>query len=168
MKGDVMKRLTTVVVVLGCLAASPVMTLAAGKPAKAQAKGERGTRDEAVAMVKKAAAYLQANGKEKAFAAFSDPKGEFVDRDLYVTVYDLNGTCLAHGLSPKLVGKNMIDMKDVDGKPFVKERNDKAKTESAFWIQYKYVNPISHGIEPKAMYTEKVGDVLICCGVYEK
>jgi hypothetical protein len=50
---------------------------------------EYGTAAEAEAMVKKAIAYLKANGKDKAFAEFSNPKGQFVDRDLYVTVYDL-------------------------------------------------------------------------------
>ena len=82
--------------------------------------GERGTSDEAVALVKKAQAYLKANGKDKALAEFSNPQGAFKDRDLYVMVYDKTGTNLAHGANQKLVGKNLIDLKDADGKLIVK------------------------------------------------
>jgi signal transduction histidine kinase len=137
---------------------SPGAVLAAEKP---------GTANEAVAMVKKAIAYIKANGRDKAFAEFSNQKGQFVDRDLYVTVYDLNGTCLAHGFNNKMVGKNMIDLKDPDGKPFVKERNELAKTKSQFWVDYKYINPTTKQIQGKSMYTEKVGDILVCCGIYK-
>ena len=48
------------------------------------AAAEKGTAEEAVAMVKKAAALVKSSGKEKAFAEFNNPKGAFVDRDLYV------------------------------------------------------------------------------------
>ncbi len=95
---------------------------------------EPGTAKEAVAMVQKAVAYIKAQGKEKGFAEISNPKGQFVDRDLYVTVYDLNGKCLAHGANPKMIGKDLIGLKDPDGKAFVKERVDTAKTKDKFWL----------------------------------
>jgi cytochrome c len=128
---------------------------------------KRGTAPEAEARVKKAKQYIKAHGREKAFAEFSNPKGPFIDRDLYITVYDMNGTCLAHGFNQKMVGKNMIDLKDPDGKPFVKERNDMAKTKDKFWLDYKYVNPLTKQIEQKSMYTEKFGDILVNCGIYK-
>jgi signal transduction histidine kinase len=129
--------------------------------------GKSGTAAEAEAMVKKAIVYVKAHGKEKAFAEFSNLKGQFVDRDLYITVYDMNGVCLAHGFNQKMVGKNMIDLKDPDGKPFVKERSDTAKTKDKFWLDYKYVNPLTKQIEQKSMYTEKMGDLLVNCGIYK-
>src|SRR5512133_226796 len=109
-----------VAVLVGCLAIASV----------GDARGEEksGTPEQAVAMVKKAGAYLKANGKQNAFAEISNPKGRFVDRDLYVTVYDMDGTCLAHGFNQKMVGKNMLDLKDPDGKAFIKERSEQAKT----------------------------------------
>ena len=58
---------------------------------------QRGTPAEAKAMVEKAIAYIKANGQEKAFAEINNPKGKFVDRDLYIMVIDMNGTCLARG-----------------------------------------------------------------------
>lgn len=135
--------------------------------AVARAEDKPGTADEAVAMVKKASAFIKANGKDKAFAEISNPKGRFVDRDLYVTVYDLSSTCLAHGFNPKMVGKNMVDLKDPDGKAFIKERSELAKTRDQFWVDYRYINPTTKQIGNKSMYTEKVGDLLVSCGVYK-
>lgn len=50
--------------------------------------GDAGTKDEAVAMVKKAIECIKADGNDKAFAEISKPKGKFSDRDLYVVVYE--------------------------------------------------------------------------------
>jgi cytochrome c len=129
---------------------------------------EFGTAAEAEAMVKKAVQLIKTEGKEKAFAEFNNPKGKFVDRDLYVTVYDFKGKCLAHGANPKMIGKDFIDIKDIDGKPYVKERIETAKTKDKFWLDYKFTNPISKKIEPKSMYSEKVGDIIVNCGIYKK
>ena len=83
---------------------------------------DAGTKEEAVAMVKKAIEYIKANGNEKAFEEISNPKGKFIDRDLYVVVYDMNAKCLAHGQKKNMVGKELIDFKDTDGKEYMKER----------------------------------------------
>jgi len=131
------------------------------------AEGKKGTAAEAVAMVKKAIQYIDANGREKAFAEFSNPKGKFTAGDLYITVYDMNGTCLAHGFNQKMVGKNMIDLKDPDGKAFVKERIETAKMKDKFWLDYKYINPMSKQIEQKSQYVEKSGELLVNCGIYK-
>lgn len=150
-------------VVAGMLAAC----VAAAGTGNARAEEKPATPNEAVAMVKKAAAFIKTNGREKAFAEFNNPKGQFVDRDLYVTVYDASGVCLAHGFNPKMVGKNMIDLKDPDGKAFIRERSELAKTKDQFWIDYKYINPTTKQIGKKSMYTEKVGDLLVSSGVYK-
>src|ERR1043166_5301178 len=85
----------------------------------AWADAERGTPAEAEALVKKAVAYYQKNGREKALDDFSKSPGPFVDRDLYVTVLAMNGDSLAH-INPKQRGKNMIDFRDTDGKFAIK------------------------------------------------
>jgi signal transduction histidine kinase len=129
---------------------------------------EFGTPVQAEAMVKKAVAYIKANGKDKALAEISNPKGPFVDRDLYVTAYDMTGKCLAHGANQKMIGKDLIDLKDPDGKPFIKERIDMMKTKDKGWQDYKFTNPVSKKIEPKTAYVEKVDDILVMCGAYKK
>jgi cytochrome c len=127
-----------------------------------------GTKDEAVAMVKKAIGFIKTNGADKAYAEFSNPKGQFVDRDLYIAVYDMNGKCLAHGANAKMIGRDLLDNKDVDGKEFVKERVEMMKKQASGWQDYKFRNPTTNQIEPKAMYIERVNDVIVGCGVYLK
>jgi signal transduction histidine kinase len=129
--------------------------------------GEKGTKEEAVAMVKKAIEYIKANGNEKAFAEFSNPKGSFVDRDLYVVVYDMKAKCLAHGQKKSMVGLELLDYKDVDGKEYMKERIDLMSKQKSAWQDYKFMNPVSKKIEPKAMYVERSGDLIIGCGIYK-
>lgn len=128
--------------------------------------GEFATKDEAVAMVKKAISFLQSNGPDKAYAEFSNKKGQFTDRDLYVVVYRLDGKVLAHGSNEKLIGQDLLDATDVDGKPYVKERVDMARSKGTFWQDYKFVNPVTKKVEPKQMYCERVAETAVCGGVY--
>src|SRR5436305_8174701 len=112
-------------------------------------------KEDAVAMVKKATAFIKEQGPEKAYPEISNKAGKFVDRDLYVVVYQLDGKVLAHGSNEKFVGKDMIDAQDVDGKLYVKERVELAGKQPSFWQDYKFVNPVSKKVEPKQMYCEK-------------
>jgi signal transduction histidine kinase len=129
---------------------------------------QRGTPAEAKKMVEAAIAYIKANGQEKAYAEISNPKGRFVDRDLYVTVWDMTGTCLARGDNkPDSIGKNLINLKDADGKLFIKERTEMAKTKGSGWQDYKWRDPLTEKIEPKTFYFERYGDVIVGCGFYK-
>ena len=128
---------------------------------------DQGSAAEAEAMVKKAVAFIKANGPEKAYDEFTNGKA-FKDRDLYVIVYDLNGKNLAQGANPKLVGKDLIGLKDPDGKPLIQMFVDLAKSKGKGWVEgYKFLNPVSQKIEGKAMYLERVGDTLVGCGIYK-
>lgn len=128
---------------------------------------ENATKDEAVAMVKKGVAFIKANGKEKGYAEITNKQGQFVDRDLYLVVYGLDGTVHAHGANEKMVGRNLIDLKDIDGKPFVKERVEMGKAKPSFWQDYKFTNPATKKIEPKSMYCERLDETVVCGGIYK-
>jgi cytochrome c len=132
------------------------------------AAADGATQAEATAMVKKGVAFIKANGKDKGYAEITDKQGQFKDRDLYLTVYTLDGTVQAHGSNDKMVGKNLIGLKDVDGKEFVKERIDLAKTKPTFWQDYKFTDPLSKKVLPKTMYCEKLDDSVVCGGVYKR
>jgi signal transduction histidine kinase len=151
-----MKSLTIIL----CAAAMFVMMVGYGYSA--------GTPAEAEAMVKKAIAFYKANGQEKAFAEISNPTGQFVKDDLYVFVYDMKGKCVAHGFNQKMVGKDLIDLKDADGKFFVKERVEIAKTKGKGWQDYMFTNPTNKKLEHKTAYVEKVDDFIFGCGAYKK
>lgn len=125
------------------------------------------SKDDAVAMVKKAVAAIKADGVEKAYVAISDRAGPFVKDDLYVVVYQLDGKVLAHGANAKFVGKDMIEAQDVDGKLYVKERVELAAKQPSFWQDYKFVNPVSKKVEPKEMYCERLENTAVCAGIYK-
>jgi cytochrome c len=111
---------------------------------------------------------LKANGPEKAYAAFNDPQGQFVDRDLYLFVFDMSGRTLAHGANKKLLDKNLIALKDADGKTFIKQFVDVANTKGQGWIDYKWPHPHTKAIENTSSCVQKLGDgTLIGVGIYK-
>ncbi len=131
------------------------------------AKGEFATKEEAMAMVKKGIAFIKSNGKEAGYAEITSKQSRFKDRDLYLVVYGLDGIVRAHGQNEKMVNKNLIDLKDVDGKPFVRERVELGQKNASFWQDYKFTNPMSKKIEPKQMYCERLDDTVVCGGIYK-
>lgn len=144
-----------------------VVSLSIGLAAASWAADEFASAKEAEAVVGKAVAHIKTAGKDKAYADFTDKKPGWVDRDLYVVVYDLKGTVRAHGQNAKMVGKDLIDLKDADGKAFVKERVELAQAKGKFWHDYKFTDPISKKILPKSMYCEKLEDTAVCAGIYK-
>jgi cytochrome c len=134
-------------------------------PSSAFAVSEHGTEAEAVAMVKSAIRHYDKHGREKSMADFSRSPGPFVAGDLYVTVYDMKGNALAH-TNPKMIGKNLIDLRDSDGKSIVRERVEAAQKQPSGWQDYKFYNPVTKRIEPKHMYWEKRDGLIFACGVY--
>ena len=121
------------------------------------------TPDEAKAMAIKAADHLKAVGPDKAFPEFDAKDGPWHDRDLYVTVQDSKGIMVAHGTNSGLIGKSMLDLKDVDGKPFNREIQ---AIKDAGWIDYKWQNPLSKAVEAKTAYEVRVGDYIVGVGAY--
>jgi len=129
---------------------------------------DKGSPEEAMAMGKKAVSLIKSEGKEKAYAAISDPANTtFHDRDMYIYVYDMNGVAMAHGNNPKMVGKHLIDLKDNEGKPMIKEMIELAKTKGKGWVDFKWPNPVTKSVESKSGYIEKVDDVLVGSGIYK-
>lgn len=157
--GDFSMTTKTWVLALSALTCS---TLFAGTAGAA----EFATKDEAIAMVKKAVDSIKAGG-DKIYSEITSKSSKFVDRDLYVVVYQLDGKVLAHGANEKFVGKDMSDAQDVDGKFFVKERIALAQKQPSFWQDYKFVNPTTKKVEPKQMYCERVAQTAVCAGVYK-
>ncbi len=129
----------------------------------------KATAAEATAMVKKGVTAIKAGGKDhdKLYTEITAKDAKWADRDLYLVVYGMDGSVKAHGANAKLVGNNLMDMLDIDGKPYIKERIDLAKSKGSFWQDYKFTNPTSKKIEPKSMYCEKVEELVACAGIYK-
>jgi len=149
------------------LGASLLVLIGAALPRVAQAADGGATPDQAVQMVKKGVAFIKKEGKDKGYAEISIKGGQFSFQDLYLVVYGLDGMVHAHGANTKMVGKNLIELKDVDGKAFVKERVDMGKAKPSFWQDYKFTNPETKKIEPKSMYCERLDETVVCGGIYK-
>lgn len=106
----------------------------------------------------KATAFKEITGKDK----------KWVQLDLYPVVYGMDGKCLAHGQNEKQVGKDLIELADADGKEFIKERVELAKSKGKFWQDYKFTDPVTKKVLPKSAYCEKAGDLIVCAGVYKR
>jgi cytochrome c len=137
-------------------------------PGGAAWAADRATAKEAVAMVKKGIAYIKANGKDKGYAEITNKQGQFVDRDLYLLAFKMDGTMLAHGANFKLVGLNRMDSKDIEGKEMTREMIETSKTKDGAWTDYKYSNPVTKKVEQKSMYCERVDEsAIVCGGIYK-
>ena len=123
-----------------------------------------GTADEAKAMSLRAADLLRQEGPDKAFPVFDAKDGPFHDRDLYVMVYDQSGKNVAHGANPVLIGKQLLDLKDTDGKLLIREF---VAIQDQGFVDYKWPNPITKKIDQKTTYIVRVDNFLIGVGAYK-
>ena len=123
---------------------------------------ERASLDDAKAMAESAASYMQSEGPEKAMAAYNSD-AQFKDRDLYVFLMQPDGTMVAHGANPGLIGKNLMELRDPAGKPFVQEM---VAVADRGWVDYSWQNPTTKAIEAKRSYIIREGGYVIGVGAY--
>jgi cytochrome c len=124
------------------------------------------TKDEVVAVVKKAVEFYKANGKEKALVEFNKKDGLFAKGEDYVDVHDINGLCVAHPISPAKVGLNRLDQSDSAGKFYIKDLVDAAKQKPSGWIEYVMKNPTTAKLENKTAYWEVHDGLIFKAGTY--
>jgi cytochrome c len=133
-----------------------------------RSKMRQRTKEDAKAWVEEAKNFYSTSGKRIALAEFTNPKGGFVNDELYIFVLGSKGTMLAHGVNENFVGEEFIHLKDADGKHFIKEIVSAANGKGSGWIEYKWFHPLTKERLPKTVYFEKVDDLIICSGVYLK
>lgn len=131
------------------------------------AAGAEATQKDAKALVEAAATYMKDHGKEATLTELNKAGGQFDKGDLYVFAYDLTATIVAHPKNQKLVGKNLMEVPDTDGKLFRKEIVTTANAAGSGWVDYKYLNPETKKVEAKTTFLLKVGDLVLCCGTYK-
>lgn len=127
--------------------------------------GDFGTKEEAKALAERAAAHIETVGLEAAGQDFMVPGNEWHDRDLYVFIFGGDGMTLSHGAKPELAGKNLVELRDVDGKQIVKEM---IAIEDTGWVEYKWQNPTTNAVDPKITYVIRVGDAVVGVGAYNQ
>ena len=100
-------------------------------------------------------------------AEFTNPCGMFSEGQFYIFVLNCKGIMLAHGVNERFVGEDFLDIKDFEGKHFIKEIVDTATEKGSGWVEYKWYHPKTKQVLPKAVYFEKVDNLIICCGAYD-
>ena len=131
----------------------------------ASADENRGTAEQAQAMVARAIAAFDARG-EAAFAAMSPPSTEFRDRDLYIFVIGSDNRTVAHGLDTGQIGRDLAQMVDVTGKAFGQEMIDRAD-EDGVWVDYTWRDPLGGRQAQKTSWVVRHGGYLFGCGIYK-
>jgi len=127
-----------------------------------------GTRDEAVAMVKRVQEKFKKDGAEATFAAVTAQQRAFKDRDLYVYIMNFDCVIQAHAARAELVGKSLYDFRDQDGVYPARNTVEVARTAGRGWIDYRWTNPKTNLVEAKSTYVEKLGDgYAIGVGIYK-
>jgi signal transduction histidine kinase len=122
------------------------------------AASEHGTRDEAKAMTDAAVEHAKKVGPEQAFKDFTTDKARWSKKDLYVMAYDMKGVCVGHGANEKLIGRNLIDLKDPNGVMVVAELVKTAQTKGQGWVDYVWPHPQSKKLEEKSTYVRKLAN----------
>jgi signal transduction histidine kinase len=129
---------------------------------------DRGTKDEAITLTNAAFDHIKKVGEAKAYADFTSDKATWTNKDLYVFVFDHTGKFMAHGANDKLVGRDMSNMKDANGKGIYPAMVDMVKTRNIGWVDYEWAHPQTKRVEGKSSYVRKTpgGDGLIGVGIY--
>jgi methyl-accepting chemotaxis protein len=123
-------------------------------------------RGAAIALVKSGVQHVHRHGPERALADFNDPKGAFVRGELFLVVLDMNCRLRAFAPNPANVGNDNTNLRDADGRFFSRETLEIGKKYGSGWCDYRARNPRSGRIEPKSAYVERVGDLVLACGIY--
>ena len=127
---------------------------------------DRATKEEAKAMTEKVVAIYKEKGKDATFAIVNDKDDSTLhDRELYVFVYDKDGVNVAHCQKEALIGKNLINLKDSDGKLMIKEI---VEVKDAGWVDFRWQNPTTKKVEPKSAYIIHEGDYWFGVGIYKE
>ena len=137
--------------------------------AAATAHANEPTEKDAIAMAEKGAAFIKANGQDAFLKKISNKDPDYLQGSLYVDVRDIKtGIVLAHPVNPSIVGKDLTDIPDANGKKYRREIIELAAKKGHGWVDYQYKNPTSGKIEPKTTYILRVGDVVLEAGIYKK
>lgn len=130
---------------------------------------EKATASEIVGTVRDAAAALAKAG-EPGLADFNKKPSQWVWKDSYIFVLDCGkGVMAAHPLKPELVGKDVLTMKDTQGKLFFGDLCSAAKNPAGGWVEYWWPKPGETAGSRKVSYAYKASGTayVTAAGVYD-
>lgn len=135
----------------------------------ALAAGDRGTKEEAKALVERTVADIKKEGAAAVYAKINNKEGGYTDRDLYLIIFSTKCVILAHGVNAALVDVDMWETADTDGLKFCQKFLEGTQTKpDGNWVDFKFTDPKTKKILPKSNYVVKVGDTMVMAGYYKE
>lgn len=127
----------------------------------------QGTADQARQMVFDAMVQIRSAGFDRAVIDFHDKGGPFIDRDLYVFVFDRAGRYQVHGAMPEKDGTDLHAIPGLDADQLVSDAWAVCDQEQGGWVNYIITNPVTREIQAKTSYVMPLDDHrLVGCGCY--
>ncbi len=125
--------------------------------------------DDCVSYVNKCLDMFAKKGKDYTLNAMNESR-VFCDKELYVFAISLDNVCVAHPYKPSLVGKDLSELKDADGKPFVQALTAKASEAGSGWVEYQWLRPGEETPRFKRTFVSAVPgtDLYVGAGYYPK
>jgi cytochrome c len=112
------------------------------------------TKADVQAVAEAAVNHVKKAGAEQAAKDFNSAS-DWKTNGINVNFIDMKGYVLASSLNERLRGKQTLEMKDPNGKEFVKEFVATAQKGEG-WVEYQFINPETKKLEPRAMFVRKV------------
>jgi methyl-accepting chemotaxis protein len=127
----------------------------------------QGTADQARQLVFDAMVHVQNVGLERAAADFQDPEGPFIDKDLYIFIFDREGYYVVHGAAPHKDGTNLAEIDGLDADKLVADAWSACDEHRGGWVTYSITHPLSGDVQGKSSYVMPLDDErLLGCGCY--
>jgi hypothetical protein len=125
------------------------------------------TADQARQLVFDAMVHLRSVGFDKAVQDFQNPVGPFIDRDLYVFVFDREGYYVVHGADPAKNGTSLHNISGLDAQQLVSDAWRVCDEDQGGWVNYAITHPLTGEIQAKSSYVIPLDDQrLLGCGCY--
>jgi cytochrome c len=126
------------------------------------------TRRDAMEWVDRATAFFEASGKEIALAEYMNPKGQFVEDEMYLFVIDSKGVMRAHGVNENSWGNILLTSRILRVSSLLKRLLTSPTVKAVGGLNRNGTSPLPDKVLPKVVYFDKVDDVIICSGVYKE
>jgi hypothetical protein len=127
----------------------------------------QGTADQARQLVFDALVHIRTAGYEKAVSDFHDKTGVFIDRDLYIFIFNRAGYYVVHGAMPEKDGTDLRAIVGLDAVQLVTDAWTVCDLDEGGWVNYTITNPVTRGVQGKSSYVMPLDeDRLIGCGCY--